>query len=193
MKKLIALFVILAAGMVSAQTENYGAWKDTTGIVGLVSDSLKYGSVMKLSPYDQTAFIVAANDTDAAGFANDSINFSWGYRLGWTTMNANGKLDTVWKYRVIVDTFDITTAGNRIVFGTTSTTTDMTTGKEVYLPKKIDTLNVTGMAVQATPITPIWAPLIQPWAKGLTGNNLGSPVKIFVTIQHRLYQPVRNQ
>lgn len=194
MKKTL-IFILAIVALAAAQTENYSGWRDTSIITTVAADSLKYGRVQLLSPYDNSFIVTEANDTTAAGYASDSINLIIGYRLGFPIIQSGGKLDTAWSYRIAADTmamYDSTTKANNVITSATATGSTIATGLEVRLSKKIDTTNVTGYAVIVSKIEPAQAPLIQPFVKGLTGN-CNTKLKLLVSIQHRLYQPTRNQ
>jgi hypothetical protein len=189
MRKSIALLALLAV-ISAAQAQNWTGAYDTSTITSFKADSIKYGKVALMERENQM-FVYATNDTNAAGFANDSCAFKCGYRRGAVILNSSGKLDTTWRSIVWLDSLKLTGATTKIITATSSASFDSATCSENYVPGMIDTLWVSGYAVLTCPFAPIWSPLIQPVIKGLSDNRVGGWVKVFVTYLRRQYQNVR--
>lgn len=184
-------FLLLIALSLSAAPLNFSNWTDESTITGFKADSLKYGNVAAVTGSVLNALVAMANDTSSAGYASDSINFTYGYRLGTIVLNSSNKPDTAWGHRVIVGTFATDTS--KIINATRTTTTDSLTGAELPVPGRYDTSNVTGYAVASSPLSTFTAQLIQPWAKGGTGNKIGAYVKLKLLLLQYLYVPTRVQ
>jgi hypothetical protein len=154
---------------------------DTAKIDGFRSDSQKYSKVFDLSPYEDLAVLVKADDSANAGLTGDSISLGWGYQLGSPTLKSAGTLDTLWEPVIWVDTLLRDSLG-KMPEGRTGA--DLTTTK---VKKWIDTSTVTGWAVQGSGIVPEWRPLIRYVVKGLAGNSLGTYVKLQIHNLRRLH------
>ena len=191
---LLVLFASLSA--FSAPQFSTG-WQDTNTYVNFRADSLKLGAVVNLNGGYCNTLIIEANDTSTAGYAADSIKFKFGYRLGYSVINASGKLDTSWGYKVTVgqiSTIPADTAGKWISHAI-FTTTDSTTGQEIPLIGMMDTMLVAGFLTTEAAFTsfPKTAQYVQPWVMGLAGNKLGSFVKVRSQIMQAQWVPVRGQ
>jgi hypothetical protein len=188
---LSAVFAICAAPLFNT------GWQDTCTIADFKADSLKFGTVIAATGSYCNTMVILANDTSSAAYKTDSIKFKFGYRLGYQVINASGKLDTSWGYKVTVgqlSTLPADTAGKWInvdVF----TTTDSTTGQELPLIGMMDTLKVTGFLSTKAAFTayPKTASYIQPWIKGIAGNKVTGWVKVRTQIIQNLFVPVRGQ
>jgi len=190
MYKFLAIIFVLS-GMAFCDWENSTGPYDTTIVSNFRSDSLKYSKVMSISAYQNAVIVVSADDTSAAGFASDSINFAIKYRLGlrtWGKLSNSGKLypDTAWSKEWALDTFNIK-GTNKIYQAAADQTIDQTTDQPLSTYGLIDTLNVSKFATLIrTPIIPAWAELIQIEVKGLAGNKIGSYIRLIIQKTQRI-------
>ena len=189
---LSAVFAICAAPLFNT------GWQDTCTYLNFKADSLKLGTVVSETGAYCNTLVVMASDTNVAGYKNAVIKFKYGYRLGYQVINASGKLDTSWGYKVTVgqiSTLAADTAGKWIshdIF----TTTDSTTGQELPLIGMMDTIMVTGFLATKAGFTPFpkVASYIQPWIKGVTGNRTsGAFIKVRTQVVQTQFIPVRGQ
>jgi len=136
-------------------------------------------------------FYAMADDTSEVGYASDSILFKWGFQIGNIVKNSSAAFDTTWGEKVLVDTFDIGTAGNLVE---QELKIDTLLGVTAQLRDFIDTTYVTGFAVQDRYIpSPNWGPIFRFYYAGLTGNITGSYVKLVFGQSRRTYSNVRGQ
>jgi hypothetical protein len=177
------LVIIAMVCLSYGQNANTTGWLDTSRIATFKADSLKYSKIFPLSAYENIRVNVFANDTASAGFSGDSIKFVWGYRTlhkGFTSTNLTNRY--VYDQEVVLDTFDILTAGNmvrkRIVLDADYAAP--------YNKKFIDTLLVTSWAYQTIQFQPLWDVNIQFFAKGLTGNKVGRFVPLVFQVVQRM-------
>ena len=175
---LIMSFVVMwLATSHSHGQENYNGYKDTVIVHGFkaTDDSVTkaFDGTVGIGMY---RFVVFANDTSSAGFSADSINFVWGVQQGIPVINSSGKKDTAWLYKLMVDTFDISTDGNMVV-PVVSADSLLEYNK---CTKFIDTVNVTGWAVQSKEVdnTTTVMPLFRFWYSGKSKNKTGSFVRL---------------
>lgn len=187
---MVAFVAFIATGVVFAEDDyNTSGYGDTTTITTFKADSLKYSSVFLSSAFENKRVVVAFNDTDAAGFKSDSVKFYYYIQTGARVYNSSNKIDTQWTSGPILDTVDMLTAGNY----TLALTAMGTDGTFLDQAKYIDTTWVSGYAINARNFSPPWAPLIRFAFKGLTGNNVGSFIKLRVSLVQRAYIPVRSK
>lgn len=180
---LAAFLPVIALGQIWSDGNNRTlGYKDTVRVPTFKADSFRVTAAWPLSMFEHCRFVVAAADTDTAGFAGDSISFRWGYQSGTIMLNASGLRDTTWDgNRVVVDTFTRdSTACVPVYVGLGGLTTYTRT------LKRIDTLNVTGYAVQSRVIQPEWDVVVRLWFQGLTANNKGSFLKLMATMVRRV-------
>lgn len=197
MKKAFAI-ILCAIVSLFAQPANYSGWLDNVDDYSTFkADSLKYGAATLLGSNENCAIIYMANDTSAAGYASDSAKFICGYRIGYLVKNSSSKLDTTWMKLAIADTFnllDSAAKANKISIATKYVTHDFTGATAIYGGGTLDTANVTGYAALSVPLPFLdWGVVVQPWIKGLTGNENGSFLKVRSIVQRRLYINVRTQ
>jgi hypothetical protein len=195
-KKLIGWLSVLVVGVMAQSADNYTGWNDTCQFTNFYKDTTCIGKVFQVSDFENKILIYSANDTGTAGFLNDSINFVCGYQRGYFVSNGNGIKDTTWRVVAWIDTFKMCDSASRaqnIMRSTDGNLVDYTTGQETFYPKKIDTTNVTGLAVLTAPSVQIWSPVIRPVIKGVTGNKVGKKVKVIFAITQRKYMSVRAQ
>lgn len=165
----VLLLVLISISLLSAQ-DNYSGYKDTVAVASFNADSSGVTRAFDLSQYEDILLSVSADDTSSDGYASDSIKFQWGVEFLNVNINSSGKKDTSIICRILCDTFDILTSANLVV----QTKTPDTLGYYSRPLKFIDTVGVTGYAVQHCPIIPYWSPLFRFWYAGLTGNITGS-------------------
>jgi len=188
MKTLILIMSII--GMVAAQM-NYSGYRDTVLVTGFQSTGTGTTRGFEFSQFENVRLFAMANDTSATGFASDSINFQWGISIGDVVINSSGKRDTTWQECVVIDTFNTLTAANMVQ---RYMVPDTTTGNVPTPRKYVDTVNVTGYAVQDRAITPAWSPVFRYWYTGLTGNKVSSSyIKLIFGQSRRVYSNVHNQ
>jgi len=127
-----------------------------------------------------------ANDTSSAGFASDSINFSWGYQTFTKCYNALGNTDTCWSPRVTVDTMSTANLG-------VLTLLSLSDGVATSPSGSSDTLSCSGYAVQSRAFAPEWDVYMILWAQGITGNKTAAPLDLQFTVIRRIYNPTRSK
>lgn len=181
---LVMVWVLLwSVAIAKAGDDNWNGYGDSAIISSFKADSLKYSKQFKLSEYENLRVTVFANDTDATGFASDSLNFAWGIQTGhWaytTTRTSSPVMD--WAPRMVIDTFDILTSGNTVeqffyVLNDLTFTTPL---------KYIDTTTFAGYAKQNRLISPEWDVYFRFWFKGLAGNNKASFIKLIAQAAQR--------
>lgn len=181
---LAAILPVMAMGQIWSDGNNRTlGYKDTVRIPTFKADSLRFTAAWPLSMFEHCRFVVAANDTQSAGFASDSVKFRWGYQTGTIMLNASGNRDTVWDGNaIVVDTFDMSDSASRNIAYVAQD------GLMAYTRtlKRIDTTSVTGYAVQTRVIQPEWDVLVRLWFKGLTGNNVGAFNVLMATMIRRV-------
>lgn len=191
MGKYLVLAIIAMASLIGAQDLNYNGWGDTSSIINFKADSLKRSRVMALSSMENCRFDVYADDTAHAGFANDVVKFYWWLEVGHPTLSKAGKLDTVWSQLdpVYVDTFDMTTAANMVKHPRILDSTGALVPSIAL--KSIDTLSVSGFAVQSREISMPWDVYVRFGFKGLSGNITTSFVKLRAQMVRRIGAAVK--
>lgn len=157
----VLLIVALLVGSVSAQ-KNWNGYGDTLVVHGFNGTETAYTAAKNLTDYEDIAVVAMANDTGSAGFASDSISFSYGYQLGYPVWNSSGVRDTLWD----------PSAGTLLDTLTSPTT--------------CDTSMVSGFAAQVNTWTCPWAPVIRFFVIGLGANNKGEPLLCRLALLRRL-------
>jgi hypothetical protein len=188
MKKLsLALSLLVSLAAAQGPTLNSNGRIDTSMIVGFNGTRTAYSKAFNLSAWENLRFDVLAMDTgnSKTRFSGASIKFFWWISTGHYSINylAN-KYDTVWSRLtpLIIDTFDITTAGN---MAAVSRSLD-TAGNYPLAHKLIDTLSVRGYAVQSRAIPlPEWDEIVRVGVTGLSGNQNTTYVKLIVAMHRR--------
>jgi hypothetical protein len=162
------LFLIVAMfGVSLGAVNNWNGYNDTLNVHGFKGTSTSYTGVLSFTDYEDIAVVVMANDTDAAGFANDSISFSYGYQMGYLVYNSSGVRDTLW-------------------WPSAGTLLDTITS-----PTTCDTSVVSGWAAQANTWDCPWGPVIRFQVTGLAANNKANPLKCRIAVLRRLYSETR--
>jgi hypothetical protein len=155
------LFVISCVQLVPAvpMSGPSGLWSaDVTTIRIDTTTTTKYGDIAPLPGGASWAVVSMSNDTTAAGFASDSINFKVGYRTLTTFPNADGKIDTIFATSAVFDTLSIARA---------------------------DTSSITGYAVRRTTISPAACQWIQFYVTPMAGQKTAKPQKAVLVIQRQ--------
>lgn len=186
--------LVLAIAVVSlgfSKSDNWNGWKDTSNISGFRADSLKYSKVFELSDWENLRIDVMANDTATANLSADSTKFYWWFETGHPCLNASNLLDTFWQKAdpLVIDTFDITTAGNRAITYRLLGTDGVFSGPS----KTIDTSTVSGFAVQSRALTSECDVWFRIGHKGMTGNKTSTYIKLRDNIVRRAASNVRNK
>lgn len=188
MKKLL-IFIFTAICAIGSYAEsNHSGIYDTAKISAFQGVGTGVSKAFNLSMYENLCVTVSADDTARAGFASDSVKFRWGVEFGNIVMNmATGSKDTTWVERILVDTFfDTVTNFVKTVYSVD------TLGNYSRVLKFIDTVNVSGCAVQDRSVIPYWRPLMRFWYAGITGNVASTGfVKLMFAMERRYYSYTR--
>lgn len=190
MRKVVGLLVFLCS-FTFAQVDNATGWGDTAMINGFKADSLKYSKWFNLSTYENCRFLCLVDDTASAGFASDSVSFYWGLQFGTNCLNGNNKPDTAIGARLQIDTFTIVGTGSANL--AMAIRAIDSTGFFPLALKRVDSTAVTGFMTQDRSVAPEWAPVVRFWAKGLTGNKVGAPLKLRFAKVQRQFSGVRTR
>jgi hypothetical protein len=187
-KILLLAFVTVSLGF---SQDNFNGYKDTSNISGFRADSLKYSKVYELSKWENVRIDVMANDTATANLSADSTKFYWWIETGHPCLNASNQLDTFWTKvdPLVIDTFDITTAGNRAITYRLLGTDGTYNGPS----KTIDTATVSGFAVQSRAFTAEWDVWARIGHKGMTGNKTTTYIKLRDNMVRRAFIGTRNK
>jgi hypothetical protein len=184
MKKVLLFLLSLCSFYVPAfaQPQNYSGYSDTAIVTGFKGTGSGVTKAMNLSQFENIRFTAMANDTVHPGYASDSIIFIWGIQLGNFVMNSSGKLDTTWQGKIFIDSFNIIPAGNKVI----PVHIPDSTGAYGDDARYIDTINVTGYAVQDRNFSPAWAPLFRFWYLGISVNQNTTYVKLRFAFNRRV-------
>lgn len=193
LKKLIARALIFALvfGPVAALAEtstNWNGYQDTVSLPTFSSTNTVYSTrTFSLTDFDMVRVVLQVNDTSSAGFASDSVNLVWGYQTFSLCLNSSGVADTCYAPKVLVDTC------RTAAFGTMATWTLDANSIAATPVKNVDTLSCTGFAVQTRTFAPEWDVNYRLWVTGITGNRVGSPLKLMFTNLRRIYRGSRGK
>ena len=180
MKILLLVSLLFSASFAQI---NFAGFKDTA-VVRFSGTATGVTKAMNLTEYENMRFSAMANDTSAAGFVGDSIKFRWGIQLGDVVLNSSNRADTTWQDKIVLDTFDILTTTNMTI-----TESIIAADGSIARPTKfIDTINVTGFAVQNAEVLPPWAPVFRFWYAGITNNK---NIKCVFSMSRRIASYVR--
>lgn len=175
---IVAAFGLLAQW--NAGGENVSGYLDTSAVDGFRADSLKWSKPFSLSAYENLRVRVKMNDTSAAGFKNDSIKAQWGFQTFGKCLNSSLAADTCADGAVVVDTVTKANLGT-MTYGT------MDTAGTIYRRSGLtDTIMCAGWAVQSRNVSPEFDTYIRFFTKGLTGNKVGSFVKVQFDVLRRV-------
>jgi hypothetical protein len=158
---------------------NYGS--TLYRITGFKADSLKYTPVFGVSAYENFGVSIGWDDVDAAGFATDSAKFMYYLNFGWPTENSTGNIDTFW---MPVNYGCDTLKDSAGYWGVKASMMDSSC---VLVDRMgaIDTVSVSGLCTSGHTISVPWAVFGRVAIKGLTGNNVGSNLKMQVNVVRR--------
>ena len=166
------LILFLMVGLVFGQVYNTTPYTDTCWITDtLDSATVYYGKTFNVADAQPLKYMVCkVNDTAEAGYANDSVQFEWGYERGFLSLDSAADEDTVWeRVHIFVDSMCVGNFGAAIISGTV--THDILTPDFTYAGEA-DTSNVTGFAVQVRPLGNYhYSHFIRPWVKSLGKAN----------------------
>lgn len=149
------LFVWLMVAMFSfplfaGKEANWAELGDTASVSGLIGTATVYTKWIPLAKYESMMVTIMANDTGTAGFGGDSLNISaWGYQTAGQCYNSTWTLDTCITSTISVGKFNLTDSAGLARVGSESTT-----GVVTMTSDYIDTLSVSGWAVQRRKIHP---------------------------------------
>jgi hypothetical protein len=184
----LALFLLVSVAVVFAQgpSLNSNGWGDTCLIKGFKGTGSAYTKAFNLSDWENFRVDMLAMDTgnSKTGFNGAAIKFYYWLSTGHYSVNyLTGKYDTVWSKKdpLIIDTFDITTAGNMV----TTPRFLQTDGTYLSPHLTIDTLSVRGYAVQSRNFAPEWDEICRIGMQGLSGNQNSTYVKVIVAMHRR--------
>lgn len=182
--------MLLFAFSVCFGAQNWNSAADTAMVNDTITNAeVVYTKAFNLSDYEDVRAIMMVDDTTAAGFASDSVNFIWGYQTGNQVINASGAFDTIWDARVTIDTVATASFGTWAIEGTIGPSGALTRSES----KVVDTTMVTGYAVQSKIFVPQWDMFNRYWIQGVTGNLTGGPNVYVVKQSRRLYEAVRSR
>jgi hypothetical protein len=199
MKRLF-LAISLLVGVAGAQTNiNWMGYGDTLAISAFKADSLKFTSAYVWANNEQKAVSVQVSDTSIAGLGSDSVQFSYGYELGYPTLPFGSTTAvTRWCQATTIDSFRVMN-GTKFVNPTTlaGVVQARDTTNHTYTPIDawgyVDTSSSTTSSIQTHSLTVPWAPYIRFWAKGGTGNNKTKFLRVRVTVYQRMFQNTRGR
>jgi len=152
-----ALCIDAGAATLSGPTGLYASDPMTIRLDTIVST--RYGDCVPLSGASSWSVVSMSNDTTAAGFASDSINFRVGYRTLSIFNNSQLMPDTLFSAGILVDTLTIARA---------------------------DTLSITGYAVKRVTFSPAVDQYLQMYVTTVTGQKKAKPQAAVLVLQ-RLY------
>lgn len=176
------LFLLVMLCSLATAQKNFSGYKDTAKVSDFNADSSGVTKAFELSRYENILFYAMADDTAETGYASDSIQFRWGVEFLNVVLNSSNKQDTAILGRIECDTFDILTTANLVV----QIKQVDTTGYFNWFKNFIDTVGVTGYAVQHSAPIPFWSPIFRFWYIGLAGNKVDSYVKLVFGQSRRL-------
>ncbi len=183
----IFLVSFLSVCQAEDQKYNWSGWNDTASLSLGDTGVYHYTKAFPYPAVDNPLAILKVSDTTAAGLGTDTIAVVWGYQPGKLTQNSSGKRDTLWWYRVPLDTMLTDSLGKTHVPAMSAAGVVTRT-----LNKMVDTSSVSGYAVQAALYQGEkgW-PFVRYWIYALDANK-DSPSSIYI-FEHntRLYTPVR--
>jgi hypothetical protein len=150
-------------------------------ITGFKADSLKYTPVFGVSDWENFAVSIGWDDGDAAGFGGDSAKFCYFAQFGWPTENSTGNVDTFW----LPTNYGIDTLKDSAGYWGIKASQMDSTGVLVDRGSSIDTTSVSGLCTSGRTLSVPWAVFGRIGIKGLTGNNVGSNLKMQVNVVRR--------
>jgi hypothetical protein len=180
-KKIVVVAAVLFMTGTGYSAGNTTGWNDTARITAICTTGVvAYTRVYPLSDFEDMRIVVKVNDSTAAGFASDSVSFSFGYQTGIEVLNSLGKRDTCWDDLITVDTV------NKSDFGTRGSGVSASDGSVTRTWGGADTLLVTGFATMSRWVIPEWDGLVRLWVRGLAANKKGAPLVLFLEPRRRV-------
>lgn len=167
----ILVMVLLAALALSARTNSSGyKYRDAIPVAGT---AVAYGSTIYDAADAPTVdLIMKVDDSTAAGFADDSTEFGWGYQLGFFVLDSAGNVDTLWPDAGWVSVDTVANSGLGATDGSAYSTAQGTaTFTWSGASGEADTSLIPGYAVQFRRVQVPFADVFRLYADGLTGNN----------------------
>jgi hypothetical protein len=181
--KNVVLFVLASVAVLFAGERPQNWQKTEFNMANFKADTVRRSTPFNVTDYENIVVAVKVNDTDAAGFAGDSVAMGLLWQRGYFIDNGSGAADTTWlRPSKFIDTVRISTA--TFPAATASIFPDSS------MHNTFDTNNVTGVAVATYDIFPIWSPIARIVAYGLTGNNKSSFLSFGVEVSQRRYTKV---
>jgi len=186
--------ICFIVGIVFGQVKNTTPYTDTCWISETLDSAvIYYGKAFVMADAQpEKVMICKVDDTTAAGFASDSIQFDWGYQLGYLTMDSANLEDTLWtKEFFFLDSMSTANFGAADVEGYVRSS-DMVAVID-SLSGQADTTDVDGYASQARPFSLLkWAHFIRPWVRGLGKNQLkGEELRLNMHLIQKYYNHTR--
>lgn len=190
--KILLVTAILAITASAGMNESGGNWNgylDTIQMPRCSSTVLTYARTpFNLTDYDMVRIVCQAKDTVTAGFANDSLSFTWGYQTFSLCLDTAGVADTCFNPRVVVDTMTVDSFGVDRVYTLNSSAIANSPSR------RVDTTSCRGWATQSRTFAPEWDVYCRLWVQGLAKNRKGSgAIKTQFTVVRRLYSGSRGK
>jgi hypothetical protein len=186
MKKFTALFVLLFCSLSFAQTQNWKGYLDTNIVWLNDATTKKYSKVYNQTEGVAMSLTIMANDTIAVRLGADSTRLCYGFQVGGPVLNSLGKMDTAWGPLDTLDTLSRNGYGANQGGGRYSITTDCIT--ETW--GSVDTLSVTGYAVQTHPVRSYnWDVYIRFWVVGMSGISTVTYNKVIIAVRRMTAVP----
>lgn len=186
MKRFMAVLLLAASVALAGRTDNWNGYGDTAQINNFKADSLKYTAAFSLSGFENLRVDVFFDDTSSAGFASDSAAFIWGIQTGHLSKTSAGTVDTLWNtIRLVADTALGDTLNSLNVVFAPSEVSIAADGTYDDAFRVVDTSTISGWAYQTKDIVPGWDQIFRGWVKGITGNKIGSFVKVKMQFNRR--------
>jgi hypothetical protein len=193
----LTLWLLSVAIICQAQSNlNWRGYGDTAAIANFKADTLRFSKAFNLTNGENKAVLIHAEDTANAGRGGDSINFYYGYQLGFPNYTVTGMYDTTWTQAMPIDTFSTRTAARfynpNALTGAAFFSVDSTTDAINSLYHGVDTSSSGSNSYQWHSFVPQWAPLIRFYFKGISQNRIGKFVRVRVNLYQRKYVPTGN-
>lgn len=178
MKRAI-LAVLFLAAVCFAQSDNSNGYLDTACCRACSTTVAWFSKGFRLANYGNLRISVRAQDTSAAGYANDSVNGKWGYQTYHLGQTTGTTVDTVFDEPVVVDSFKMTTSANLRNFSSAVAVngTYDSLGNLVRNWGVIDTVGFASWATQTRLVAPEWDVYVRFFWVGLTGNRVAGKIK----------------
>jgi hypothetical protein len=133
-------------------------------VASFKADTVRYGTPIIVSDFENPFIIIKANDTSSAGYGSDSIAFMVLWQRGYETTNSVGNKDTAWQTPAIfIDSF-VVASGNFYAIAST-------VSPDSAVPKSIDSAKVSGYITMTRSIITEYSPIGRPVFIGTAGND----------------------